>query len=75
MLLSLFLHQWLRLRRQLLLLRLPQFYSGDGAETAWPPSFFLLSSPPARVAKPCIFFFNMIDTESYLQDAEAPFVL
>jgi len=43
--------QWLRLRRQVLRLRLPRPYSGGGAETAWPPSGFVFSarSPAARM--------------------------
>jgi len=36
-----FLRRWLRLRRQLLLLQLPRFYSGGGAEITWLPSFFI----------------------------------
>jgi len=74
-LLPLFLRQWRRLRRQLLLLQLPQLYSGGGAETAWPPSVFLLPSPPARRAKPRVFLFNMFGIESYSQDVEAAFGL
>jgi len=74
-LLPLFMRQWRRIRRQLLLLQLPQLYSGGGAETTWPPSVFLLPSTPARGAKPRVFLFNMFDIESYLQDAEAAFGL
>jgi len=44
------LRQWLRLRRQVLRLRLPRLYSGGGAETAWPPSGFF-SSPPSPAAR------------------------
>jgi len=74
-LLPLFLRLWWRRRRQILLLQLPQMYSGGRAETAWPPSDFLLPSPPARGANPRVFLFNMFDNESYLQDAEAAFGL
>lgn len=42
----LFVCRWLRLRRQLLRLWLSRLYIGGGAETAWPPSGLLYSSPP-----------------------------
>jgi len=45
-----FRRQWLRLRRQVLLLRLPRLYRGGGAETAWPPSGFLFCRPFSRGA-------------------------
>jgi len=69
------LRRWLRLRRQLLLLQLPLFYSDSDAETAWPPSVFVLPPPPAHGSKPRVFLFNLFDIESYLKDAKAAFGL
>ena len=37
------LRRWLRLRRLLLLLQWPPFYSDSDPETAWPPSVFVQS--------------------------------
>jgi len=71
----LLLRRWLRLRRQLVLLQLPRFYSGGGAETAWLPSFFVPPPPPAHGAKPHVFLFNLFDVESYVKDAKAALVI
>jgi len=73
--LPLLLRRWLRLRRQLLLLQLPRFYSGGGAKTAWLPSFFVLPLPSAHAAKPHVFLFNLFDVESYVKDGKAALVL
>jgi len=56
-----------------MLLQLSRLYGGGGADTAWPPSVFLLPPPPARRAKPCVFLFNLFDIESQLKDAKAAF--
>jgi len=69
------LRRWLRQRRQLLLLQLPLIYSDSDAETAWPPSVFVLPPPPAHGAKPRVFLFNLFDIESYFKDAKAAFGL
>jgi len=39
------LRRWLRLRRRLLLLQLPLFYSESDAETAWPASVIVIYPP------------------------------
>jgi len=70
-----FLRRWLRLRRQLLLLQLPLFYSDSDAETAWPPSVIAVPPPPVHGAKPRVFPFNLFDIVSYLKDAKAAFGL
>jgi len=64
-----------RLRRQLVLLQLPRFFSGGGAETARLPSFFVLPPPPAHGAKPHVFLFNLFDVNSFVKDTKAALVL
>ena len=69
------LRRLLRLRRQLLLLQFPLFYSDSDAETAWPPSVIVIPPPPVHGAKPHVIPFNLFDIESYLKDAKVAFGL